>query len=150
MKDESSSTFCHQPQLSAGSINVGSLAFPHRGWDAKRFGVIVRKSQNGKEFTRILYDAEQGRVIADRKFSSPAGSVNENPRDERGAVDLPAGQPVILDIFLDKSVIEVFVNDGVAAGITRVYPSLKSLGIDLFAEEGTVSVRSVDVWDMVP
>jgi beta-fructofuranosidase len=120
------------------------------GWNAKRFGVVVRKSPDGKEFTRVLYDAERGRVMADRKYSSPPGSVSDNSRDERGAVDLPFGQPLVLDIFLDKSVIEVFVNDGVAAGITRVYPSLKSLGIDLFAEEGAVTVRSVDAWDMVP
>jgi beta-fructofuranosidase len=120
------------------------------GWDAKRFGAVVRKSQDEKEFTRILYDAEQGRMIADRKYSSPVGSVHENLRDERGAVNLPSSRPVVFDIFLDKSVIEVFVDDGVAAGITRVYPSLKSLGIDLFAEGGTVTVRSVDAWDMVP
>jgi len=120
------------------------------GYDAKRFGAVVRMSQDGKEFTRLLYDAKEGRIKADRRHSSPVGAVHENPRDERGSVNLPADQPVVFDIFLDKSVIEVFVNDGVAAGITRVYPSSGSVGIDLFAEGGSVTVRSVDAWDMVP
>ena len=148
IKLDSTSKDVFKGGLKGDCMEVRVVFEPNR--DAKRFGAFVRKSQDGKEFTRILYDAEQGRVIAERKYSSPAGSVYDNPRDERGAVDLPSGHPVVLDIFLDKSVIEVFVNDGIAAGITRFYPSLKSLGIDLFAEGGTVTVRSVDAWDIVP
>jgi len=122
------------------------------GYSATKFGVIVRKSIDYEEYTRILYDVDEKRILVDRKHSYPDGTLNEGfwnlNRKERGFIDLPKETPVVLEIFLDKSVIEVFVNEGLAAGITRVFPSKNSLGIDLFTEGGNAMVRSVDVWDI--
>lgn len=118
------------------------------GYDAKRVGLVVRKSDDGKEFTRIYYDKEAKRIVCDRTHGSAEGAIHKNDRHERGMVDLTENEPLVLEVFLDKSVIEVFVNDGVAAGITRVFPSKNSLGIDLFTEGGSVKVKSVDAWDI--
>jgi len=55
-----------------------------------------------------------------------------------------AGTPV----FLDKSVMEVFV-DGGRECVTRViYPGQSDLGVEVFAEGGSAAVRSLDVWQM--
>jgi beta-fructofuranosidase len=118
------------------------------GYDAIKLGVIVRKSDDGKEFTRIYYDTEEKRIMVDRTHGSAEGAIYKNDRFERGQVELSDKEPLVIEVFLDKSVIEVFVNEGAAAGITRVFPSKNSLGIDLFSEAGSAEVSSVEVWDI--
>jgi beta-fructofuranosidase len=61
---------------------------------------------------------------------------------------LPAERQLRLRVFLDRSVIEVFVNDRVALS-TRVYPTrADSLGVELFVEGRALWVESVEVWQM--
>ncbi len=51
-------------------------------------------------------------------------------------------------MFLDKSLMEVFVNGG-RESVTRViHPGQKDLGIEVFAEGGTAQVRKIDLWEM--
>jgi beta-fructofuranosidase len=53
-----------------------------------------------------------------------------------------------LHVFLDKSVLELFINDG-AASVTRVeYPGEKDLGVSAFAEGGSVTLKSFEAWEM--
>ena len=53
-----------------------------------------------------------------------------------------------LHVFIDKSVLEVFINDGVAS-VTRVeYPGENDLGVSVFAEEGTATLESLNAWNM--
>ena len=53
-----------------------------------------------------------------------------------------------LQIFLDKSVMEVFVNGGREVFTRVIYPGEKDLGIELFASGGDALVESLDVWQM--
>lgn len=51
---------------------------------------------------------------------------------------------------LDRSVLELFVNGGVTS-VTRVeYPGEQNLGVSVFAEHGSVTLKSVDAWEMKP
>lgn len=53
-----------------------------------------------------------------------------------------------LHIFLDKSVLELFVDDGRAA-ITRLVPPVRiEQGIELFAEDGIAAATSIDIWEI--
>ena len=55
-----------------------------------------------------------------------------------------------LHVFLDRSVMEVFIDDGWAA-VTRVeYPQETDLGVAVFAEDGKATLESLDVWQMKP
>ena len=62
---------------------------------------------------------------------------------------LGIGQETLkLHVFLDRSVMEVFINDGQAA-VTRVDYSLEEdLAVGVFAENGMVNLNSLDVWQM--
>jgi sucrose-6-phosphate hydrolase SacC (GH32 family) len=52
-------------------------------------------------------------------------------------------------VFLDKSVMEVFINYG-PTSVTRVdYPGEDDLGVAVFAE-GAATVTSLDVWEIEP
>lgn len=59
-----------------------------------------------------------------------------------------ATRQIKLHIFLDKSVLEVYVDDGRAV-ITRVIDSSpQDQGVELFAEGGSASAVRVDAWEM--
>ena len=53
-----------------------------------------------------------------------------------------------LHLFLDRTVMELFVNDG-AASVTRVvYPNDEDLHVSLFADDGEAKVASLDAWQL--
>jgi beta-fructofuranosidase len=53
-----------------------------------------------------------------------------------------------LHVFLDRSVIEVFINDGRSCVTRVIYPSPNDLGISVFSENGSVTLKSFDSWQM--
>ena len=56
---------------------------------------------------------------------------------------------MVLRVFVDKSIVEVFANDRQAVA-RRVYPKLGGLGVKLFAKGGDVKVLSVKAWELMP
>ncbi|MBC8870509.1 MAG: GH32 C-terminal domain-containing protein [Planctomycetes bacterium] len=100
--------------------------------DATAFGLKVRCSEDGQDAVTIRYAAG---ILNVAGTELPVAS-GENQKTLK------------LHVFLDKSVMEVFINDGIAS-VTRVnYPGEKDLGISAFAENGSVTLKSLDVWQM--
>jgi beta-fructofuranosidase len=116
--------------------------------DAKQFGVKVCCSPDGEEQTLVYYDAVAKQLSVDTNKSS----LTEGPKSiEAGPLELKAGEPLKLRIFVDKSVVEVFANDGRQAVMRRVYPSrTDSVGVKLFSVGGPASVTNIDGWEMMP
>ena len=77
--------------------------------------------------------------------------------DTGGARDVKMGSEIRLERFqaqpiweipVDKSVLEVFINDGVTS-VTRVeYPGENDLGVSVFAGNGNATLKSLDAWEM--
>ena len=63
-------------------------------------------------------------------------------RSPAAACDLPAeaGCELTLDVFLDKSLLEVFANGGRVAMTRIIYPPAEDLAVEVFAEQGTTYV----------
>jgi beta-fructofuranosidase len=113
--------------------------------DDAEFGLRLRCSPDGQEQTRIVYQAVKGRIVVERDDSSVSPDVERNQRT--APVELASGQPLTLHVFLDRSVIEIFVNGGRTCLATRIYPLRPdSLGIGLFVRSGQVELKSMDVW----
>ncbi|MBN1419990.1 MAG: GH32 C-terminal domain-containing protein [Planctomycetes bacterium] len=113
---------------------------------AKRCGVKVRASSGGEEETLLYHDAEAGHLVFDSTRSGSGGRKVV----ERAPFSLASGEPMILRVFVDRSVVEVYANDRQAIG-RRVYPVRDdSLGIVLFAEGGEARFPSVKAWTMSP
>jgi sucrose-6-phosphate hydrolase SacC (GH32 family) len=123
-----------------------SAEFDPGSGDATEFGLLVRCAPEREEYTSITYERATGRLLLNREHASrdPAayGGVHG------GAVALAADEPVQLHVFLDRSIVEVYAN-GRACLTARIYPSRPdSLGLDLFARGGSVTVTAVDVWEL--
>lgn len=138
-------------------------------------GVKVFASADGREETVITYDPLRKQLIVDFEKSSVRGPVKmtssiiahfvsdhtsdhtdaykvkgypEQVSQQRAPFELKKGEPLQFDIFLDKSVLEIFVN-GRQAVTQVVYPELDaSNGLKVFSGAEAVRVKSIRAWPM--
>jgi sucrose-6-phosphate hydrolase SacC (GH32 family) len=114
--------------------------------DASRYGIEVRRSPDGDEKTSIFYDQSNQTINVDRTTSGNVSSLFPDLGVQGGSLPLQ-GEDLKLDIFLDKSMIEIYAN-GYRAITTRAYPARDdSLGVQLWAN-GSATVTSMQVWQM--
>ena len=113
---------------------------------AKRCGVKVRASNDGKEETLLYYDAEAKQLVFDSTRSGDFGRKVV----EQAPFELRSGEPLKMRVFVDKSVVEIFANDRQAIG-RRVYPTqADSLGVVLFSDGGQATFKKLAAWEMAP
>lgn len=113
---------------------------------ASKVGFVVGMNENNTEFTRIYYDYSKQAFVVDRSRSS----INTNtPRDiQTEPFPVVANQPIDWHVYIDGSVVEVFVNNKWAFA-TRIFPvSQNSNIIDLFAEGGDALAKDIQLWNM--
>ncbi|OQC10059.1 MAG: Sucrose-6-phosphate hydrolase [Tenericutes bacterium ADurb.Bin087] len=109
-----------------------------------RAGFEVFKSPN--EATRIYYDASEEMVVFDRRNSGLklTSADDDGELNVRYAKVSPNSDGIItLELFLDVSSVEVFINDGYYTMSGVVYPSTDSTNITFFSEEGTATLKSL-------
>ena len=114
--------------------------------NALKYGIKVGVSDDGREETVIYYDKSDKKLKFDTRKS---GLTFGRKIVEEAPLELKKGEPLVLRIFIDKSVIEVFANDRQAIG-RMVYPTLEGRGISFFAEGGDVTIKSVKSWELTP
>ena len=100
---------------------------------AKVVGLDVRASDDFSTKTRISYDAS-------RSILDISG--------HKAGFKLLAGEHVLrLQVFVDRSVMEAFVN-GRLCGTVQPFQDINDKAIRLFSEGGTARIRSVGIWEM--
>ena len=113
---------------------------------AKQYGVKVGVSEDGREETVISYDKSEKKLKFDTRKS---GLSFGRKIIEEAPFELKEGEPLVLRIFIDKSIIEVYANDRQAIG-RMVYPTLGGRGISLFSEGGEILAKSIKSWELSP
>jgi beta-fructofuranosidase len=114
--------------------------------NAKRFGVKICVSDDGREETIIYYDTSDRKLKFDTRKS---GLGFGRKIIEEAPLELKNGELLVLRIFVDKSIVEVFANDRQAIGRV-VYPTLGGKGISLFSKGGNIEAKSVKAWELSP
>jgi fructan beta-fructosidase len=108
---------------------------------ATEFGFKVRKG--GNQYTTIGYDKSSSSLFVDRAQS---GNVTFNPSFNNGKHSAPL-QPVNgkvkLRIFVDRSSIEVFGNDGQKVITDVILPDLTSKDLEIYALNGSVKLNNL-------
>jgi beta-fructofuranosidase len=107
-------------------------------------GIKVFCSPDGEEQTVIGFDTAERRLFINRQHSSLS---DQTVKDNLGiALDLQEGESLSLRIFVDRSIIEVFVNERWTL-TSRVYPERRdSQEIRLFSLGGGIRFRQVKMW----
>jgi beta-fructofuranosidase len=114
---------------------------------ATQAGVVVCRSPDGGEHTRVYYDAADQAL----KVDTTRSSLKQGPKSiESGPLTLQSDELLKLHVYLDASVVEVFANDRQAV-MRRIYPTREeSKDVALFCQGGPVQVQSLHAWDMAP
>ena len=123
-----------------GGLNGDTLEIVARfnAGTAKAFGLRVRRSGDGQRALPVMW--REGRlVVAKDTPDFPC----EYPIDA-------ATREIEFHLFLDKGMLDVCTGDG-RVFESRVHQApLEDLGVEIFAEGGTVTVLSLDAWQMAP
>jgi beta-fructofuranosidase len=125
----------------------------------------VLRSPNKEEFTRVAFFRERGYrhreygrqhkygnrnsslVTIDSSYSSVLPDARSRA-PETAPVFIGRDQPLRLRVFVDKSVVEVFVNGRQCVAL-RVYPGREdSVGVSLRSQGQDAELRSLDAWQM--
>lgn len=105
-------------------------------------GVALRCSDDGREETLLYYDASLQRLVLDR---SRSGAQVTGQRSV--AID-PTQERLELRVFLDRSSIEVFDENGRFSLSSRLYPRSDSLGVKLVASGSGGRVSIAKAWPL--
>lgn len=120
----------------------------------------VLRSPGKEEFTRIMFYRDRGfasrspelngsatRFSIDTSYSSLLpDALSRAP--ETADVFIPPREPLKLRVFVDRSVVEVFVNGRQCAAV-RVYPGREdSVGVSLRSQGKDTKLLSLDCWHM--
>ena len=128
----------------------------------------VLRSPNKEEFTRIAFYANRGyrdwerydQWESDKRFAASEGLITIDSSyssvlpdvlsraPETGPVFLDTDENLKLRVFIDKSIVEVFVNSKQCIAM-RVYPGRsESTGISLRSQGKDAKIKTLDTWQM--
>lgn len=120
----------------------------------------VLRAPNKQEFTRIAFFRERGYrnrdhrtgpryslISIDSSYSSLCPDVVSRA-PETAPVAIEANEPLELRVFIDRSVVEVFVNGRQCVAV-RVYPGCEdSVGVSLRSQGQDAQLAALDAWQM--
>jgi beta-fructofuranosidase len=94
-----------------------------------------------QEETVLTYHLDKQKLKLD---CSKSGKVEDGVRN----TILRANQELSLRIFIDRSSIEVFANEGQATMTSRIYPTEDRFGIEVFADVEDVRIKELTYWKL--
>ncbi len=106
---------------------------------AQTIGLKVRGMN--EEETVISYQVNNQKLTMD---CTKSGKKEDGER----CATLEDNQKIILRVFIDRSSIEVFANNGEVTMTSRIYPKEERLGIELISEKGTAFVNDFTYWKL--
>lgn len=109
--------------------------------EATSAGIKLRVNEGKNEQTVLTFIPQEKTVTLDRNLSGKGpGGIRKAPvQSDNGILQLR--------LFVDRSSLEVFLQDGEKVMTARIYPDEKSTGITLFAV-GTMKVIHLHKWDL--
>ncbi len=113
--------------------------------EAYNLGIRVRVGK--EEATTIGYLSKSDTLFVDRTHAGRADFNEQFAAIHTAPLTLPNGV-LKLHIFVDRSSVEVFANDGIVTFSERIFPGNQSVGIELFAEETAVTFRRINIYEL--
>ncbi|KAK4553436.1 hypothetical protein LTR86_009493 [Recurvomyces mirabilis] len=112
-------------------------------------GVIIAASPDLTEYTSIIYEPTNHTILVDRSHSSTMeGFANATVTGYFSPYTVGSKTEAInMDIFVDGSLVEIYVNERFALA-TRIYPSMQcSTGFGVYVADGSsATFASVEAW----
>ena len=126
----------HTTKLESIVGNSFEMKLKILNFDAESFGIKLRKGDS--EELNIVF--EQGKLILDR---------DKTPYLKGKRACQISGMSHTLHIFMDKSSLEFFYNDGEEVFTTRVFVSEEATGIEFFSEKGKIKIETLEFYELL-
>ncbi len=107
--------------------------------------VVWKLLQAGNDETVIGFDAEKGQLFVDRSNSGTTKFSKAFPSKTVAPLKL-GSEPLKLHIFVDRSSVEVFAQDGVVAMTNLVFPQPGATGLSLTTSGGRMDGIRFNMW----
>lgn len=127
---------------------------------AKTFELSLLRSPDGQEYTQIIFQRDMGRPTREYENYAPTSTITiDNTHGsisplftsrppETAELPFAKGETLKLRVFIDRSIVEVFVNDRQSVTL-RTYPERDdSRGISVRASGNDAEIRCLDTWQM--
>jgi fructan beta-fructosidase len=131
----------HAANVQGDTLEIEAEIAPHV---TDEIGFRLRKGSN--EETLVGISARTHELFIDRRLSGLVSFSPDFPGRHRASLRWTSS--VKLHIFLDRSSVEVFANDGEAVLTDRIYPSPGSDGLELFSNSGDSQIQSLTIWKL--
>ncbi|MGH2649237.1 MAG: GH32 C-terminal domain-containing protein, partial [Ginsengibacter sp.] len=112
------------------------------------FNIACKKGQDNKIINgaTIGYDAAKHELYIDR--ANPGNSKIEGDKARLTAIVNEINGKIKLEILLDKSSLEVFVNDGEKVFTTYIFPDETADVLSAFSTAGKSLITSLEIWNL--
>jgi len=141
-------------------VTPGTNLLGHLHGDAFEFNAVFQANDQVEKFgfrlrvgdgeqTTIGYSIVERALYVDRLHSGESSFEKGFARVHIARME-PVDGAIHLQIFLDRSCIEVFGNDGEVTIADTIFPDAQSQGIELFAEGSEVLLYQLVVYEMMP
>jgi fructan beta-fructosidase len=107
-------------------------------------GFRIRKGKD--EETVVGFDAAAGQVYIDRTRSGETEFSKDFAGRHGATIEKKAS--IRLHIFVDRSSVEVFANDGERVLSERIYPHARSDGLEIFEKGGAGKIKFLTLWEL--
>jgi len=131
----------HAANVQGDTLEIEAEIAP-RGADES--GFRLRRGPN--EETLVGISAKTHELFIDRTHSGLVSFSSDFPGRHRAPLHWTSS--VKLHIFLDRSSVEVFANDGETVLTDRIYPSPGSDGLDVFSDSSGSQIPSLTIWKL--
>ncbi len=112
---------------------------------ATECGVRVRTGE--AQQTTIGYDVGQGVLFVDRTQSGETGFSATFPGRHGGPLH-PISGNIKMHIFVDRSSVEVFGNDGETVVTSLIFPDTATRDLEIYAIKGDIQLASLDIYHL--
>lgn len=113
---------------------------------ASKWGVVVGRSEDGEEQTRIDYDRTAQTLCLD---TTRSGRAFGRETIEQVPLAVAPDEPLKLGVFVDRSTVGVFANDRQAMA-RRIVPTLGGRAVAVFIEGIDMAIRSIRDGELMP
>ena len=114
--------------------------------DAEKITLSFYQTPDGAEQTHLVYDVKAKTLGFNRSQSSLQDGVGKHLHETK--IDLGDNEHLLLNLFLDRSVVELFANQNTYLA-TRVYPTkYDAQGMSISVQGGSAKVNLLSVWEM--
>lgn len=109
--------------------------------NAEEFGFKLRCSEDMEQYTLLSYNTTFQKFTLNRNKSGKGyGGIRRCSLENK--------KELKLNIFIDTSSIEIFINDGEEVFTGRIYPDKESKKIKLFSNNGSVRINKISMWNL--